>query len=74
MDRIGELGAKTTERMRSKRLEVNKLYYQLKDRLMAHAFINDYAEPYHELIAVWNEAIKQSKQSTRKKDKEGEEE
>ncbi len=72
LDRVGELGAKTKERMRSKRLEVNKLYYQLRDRLMAHAYINDHSEPYTKLIAVWNVVIKQIKLSTRKKDKEEE--
>ncbi len=72
LDRVGELGAKTKERMRSKRLEVNKLYYQLRDRLMANAYINDHSEPYTKLIAVWNVVIKQIKQSTRKKGKEEE--
>ncbi len=74
LDRIGELGDKTKDRMKSKRLEVNKLYYKLREVLMAHAYINNFEEPYTKLIAIWNVVVKQIKQSTRKKGKDNDEE
>lgn len=72
-ERISDIGKKTKERMKSKRVEVNKLYYNLREGLMAHAFINNFEEPYSKLIAIWNVIIQQVKQSTRKKGKDKEE-
>lgn len=71
--RIEDVSKKPTERMKTKRLEVNKQYYKLRQALMAHACINDYAEPYEKMIGTWNVLIHEIKQSVRKRRKNKEE-